>query len=342
MLRRRPRLAEHRDHWSRLWDLGSAAGEASLGWQGAQYVGLVSGAADCKAKLAGGIISIGPLDIPVSEGRLTTAPRVLLNSPVPAVVVERGPLIQNVRISPEMCSLWLKFVAPLVAEATRAEGKFSLSLEGAAVPIADPVTSDVTGTLAIHQAQIGPGPLAQQYLGMAQQLRSFFDASAGAATAVDPNRGWLILPQQDVPFEVRQGVVHHHGLTMTVKDVIITTEGSVGIETQQINLLASIPVQESWLKNDAKFAFLKGQTIKVPIRGTLSHPQLDGKVLENLGKQLVGSVVQGQINKQVERGQELLQSEFDKGLNRLFGPLQPKPPMPVPAPTSAPPPRPMP
>ncbi|HZN34476.1 MAG TPA: hypothetical protein VFB80_11680, partial [Pirellulaceae bacterium] len=325
--------AQSRDQWSRSGMPSTATigrgfgiaealtGEASLGWQGAQYVGLVSGAADCRARLAGGIINIGPLDIPVSEGRLTTAPRVLLNSPVPAVVVERGPLIQNVRISPEMCSLWLKFVAPLVAEATRAEGKFSLSLEGAAVPIADPVTSDVTGTLAIHQAQIGPGPLAQQYLGMAQQLRSFFDAKAGEAAAVDPNRGWLILPQQDVPFEVRQGVVHHHGLTMTVKDVVITTEGSVGIETQQINLLASIPVQESWLKNDAKFAFLKGQTIKVPIRGTLSQPQLDGKVLENLGKQLVGNVVQGQINKQVERGQELIQREFDKGLNRLFGPL---------------------
>lgn len=305
-------------------------GEASLGWQGAQYVGLVAGPSDFRAKLAGGIVNIGPLDIPVSEGRLTTAPRVLLNSPSPSVVVDRGPLIQNVRISPEMCSLWLKFVAPLVAEATRAEGKFSLSLEGAAVPFADPMTSDVTGTLAIHQAQIGPGPLAQQYLGMAQQLRSFFEAGTGAAATTDPNRGWLILPQQDVTFEVRQGVVHHHGLTMTVKDVIITTEGSVGIESQQINLLASIPVQESWLKNDKKFAFLKGQTIKVPIRGTLSQPQLDGRVIENLGKQLVGNVVQGQIDRQVERGQELIQKQLGSGLNKLFGPLQPQQP-PAPA-----------
>ncbi len=305
------------------------AGEASLGWEGAQYVGLVAGPSDFRAKLAGGIVNIGPLDIPVSEGRLKTAPRVLLNSPTPAIVVERGPLIENVRISPEMCSLWLKYVAPLVAEATRAEGKFSLSLEGGSVPIADPVTSDITGTLAIHQAQIGPGPLAQQYLGMAQQVRALFDTTAGTAAAAsaapDPNRGWLILPQQDVPFEVRQGVVHHHGLKMTVKDVVITTEGSVGIETQQINLLASIPVQESWLNNDRKLAFLKGQTIKIPVRGTLSKPQLDGKVIENLGKQLVGSVVQGQLDRQVERGQELLQKQLNSGFNKLFGPLQPQP-----------------
>jgi hypothetical protein len=335
---------QSRDQWSRSglettattgrgFELSEAlAGEASLGWQSAQYVGLVSGAADFRAKLAGGIVNVGPLDIPVSEGRLTAAPRVLLNAPVPAIAIDRGPLIQNVRISPEMCSLWLKFVAPLVAEATRAEGKFSLSLEGAAVPIADPVTSDVAGTLAIHQAQIGPGPLAQQYVAMAQQLRSLLDPGAASATAVDSNRGWLILPQQDVPFEVRQGVVHHHGLTMTVKDVVITTEGSVGIETQQINLLASIPVQESWLKNDKKFAFLKGQTIKVPVKGTLSQPQLDGRVLENLGKQIVGTVVQGQIDRQVERGQELLQKQLNNGLNKLFGPLQPQQPPKTPVP----------
>jgi hypothetical protein len=133
---------------------------------------------------------------------------------------------------------------------------------------------------------------------------------------------------------VRQKVVHHHGLKMTVKDVVITTEGSVGIETQQINLVASIPVPESWLKNDKKFAFLKGQTIKIPVTGTLSQPHLDGRVLENLGKQLVGSAVQGQINRQVERGQELLQKELGSGLNKLFGPLGPQTqPQSAPAPT---------
>jgi translocation and assembly module TamB len=173
---------------------------------------------------------------------------------------------------------------------------------------------------------------------MAQQVRSLFDTAAGtaAATAPDPNRGWLILPQQDVAFEVRQGMVHHHGLKMTVKDVVITTEGSVGIETQEINLLASIPVQESWLNNDRKLAFLKGQAIKIPVRGTLSKPQLDGKVIENLGKQLVGSVVQGQIDRQVERGQELLQKQLNSGFNRLFGPQPPQQPQ-QPAPPSTPP-----
>src|SRR5262249_59140922 len=142
-----------------------------------------AGPADFRARLAGGIVQVGPLDVPLAEGRLTTAPRILLNNRVPAVVFDRGPLLTDVRISPEMCSLWLKFVAPLVAEATRAQGKFSLSLQGADVPLSAPLASDLAGTLAIQSAQIGPGPLAQQYLGLARQLRSFFDTAAAATPA---------------------------------------------------------------------------------------------------------------------------------------------------------------
>ena len=105
------------------------AGEASLGWQSAQYVGLVAGPADF-AKLAGGVVQVGPLDVRLAEGRLTTSPRILLNDRVPQIVVDRGPLLDSVRISPEMCNLWLKYIAPQVADAAHAEGKLSMSLEG--------------------------------------------------------------------------------------------------------------------------------------------------------------------------------------------------------------------
>jgi hypothetical protein len=194
------------------------------------------------------------------------------------------------------------------------------------------MASDVAGTLAIHSAQVGPGALAQQYLGMARQIRALVDAGAPAAAA-DPNRNWLVMPQQDVTFEVKDGAVHHRGLTMTVKDVVITTQGSVGIETQEINLVASVPLQESWFKKQEGFvAALKGQTLQIPIRGTLTHPKVDGRILENLGKQLAGSAVQGVLDRQIERGQGLLQRELGKGLDRLFGPPPQPPPSPAPQP----------
>ena len=311
-------------------------GDASLGWQGAQFVGLIAGKADVKAHLDRGVVNIGPLDIPLSEGRLTTAPRIHLSSEVPVLAVDRGPVLENVRISPEMCQLWLKYVAPILADTTRAEGKFSLSLQGAAIPLIkpqrhefQPQSIDAAGNLAIHTAQIGPGPVAVEYLTLARQIRTLFDPAAGAETTVDPDRGWVVLPQQDVQFEVSQGAVRHRGFAMVVKDVTITTEGSVGIDDQSLNLIAHVPIQESWLKKAPPYLTgLKGKTLQIPIGGTITQPKIDGRILENLTKQLAGSAVQGVIDQQLQKGQTILQDELGKGLNRLFGPLQPKPPTP--------------
>ena len=85
---------------------------------------------------------------------------------------------------------------------------------------------------------------------MARQLRSLIDPSEGAADAADPNRGWLVMPQQNVPFEVRDGAAYHRGLTFNVRDVAITTEGSVGLETQEINLIAEIPSRKAGSRSD--------------------------------------------------------------------------------------------
>ena len=48
-----------------------------------------------------------------------------------------GPLITNVRISPEVSEAMLKYVAPVLAGATQSEGQFSLQLDGTRVPLAD-------------------------------------------------------------------------------------------------------------------------------------------------------------------------------------------------------------
>ncbi|MDX1944223.1 MAG: hypothetical protein SFU86_02370 [Pirellulaceae bacterium] len=312
-------------------------GEASLGWQGAQMVGLVAGPADFRARLEQGIVNIGPLDIPVSEGRLTTAPRILLTAAQPAVIVERGPMIQNVRISPEMCNLWLKYVAPLVAEATEAEGKFSLGLEGANVPLAAPKRADVAGALAIHGAQVGPGPLAKQYLGIIKQLRTFLKPTEAAnpasgtnpAASADAYGRWLVLPEQTVQFAVRDGIAYHDGLTMTNGEFEIKTKGSVRIEDQAISLVASIPIRESWFKEKEKtplLASLAGKTIEIPIEGTLSSPRPDGKVLENLGKQLASKAVGGLIDKGKDKIKGFLDKELGNGLKGLFGPQTPAAP----------------
>jgi translocation and assembly module TamB len=219
----------------------------------------------------------------------------------------------------------------MVAQATRAEGKFSLSLEHADVPLNLPMGTTAAGTLAIETAEIGPGPLPQQFLGVVRQLRTFL-ASGTAAGNNGPADGWIVLPKQDVVFSVRDGFVENKGLTMSLGDVSITTAGSVGIETQQINLVASIPLQDSWIqRKDGLLDGLKGQPLRVPITGTLSQPHFNLREFEDLGKKLAGAAARKEINKQVDKalqgengllkqGEKLLPGGLGQGINQFFGP----------------------
>jgi translocation and assembly module TamB len=317
------------------------SGEASLGWQGARYVGLVAGPADFRAKLAAGVVQIGPLDIPLAEGRLTTAPRMILNQPRPEVVVDRGPVLTNVRISPEMCTMWMKYVAPLVAEATRAEGKFSLSLENANLPLAAPLTGTAAGTFSIASAQIGPGPMGQQVQSLGRELLAFLKPGDGQASASSGNLALLSFPQQDVPFSMREGIVRHDGLKASIGELQIVTDGIVNVETEEFDLTASIGLPESlFAARDGLLASLRGQPLKIPLRGSFNKPPDLRGTLANLLQQNAGSAVRNVIGNQIERrlqgdggllqrGEGMLQRELGQGINRLFGPTQPaQPPSP--------------
>lgn len=284
-------------------DLAATAG---LGWQSGQLYGLTLGQGRLQAKLADSVLRCEPLDLPVSEGRIKAAPWIELTTASPTLRVEPGQVIENVRISPELCGTWLKYVAPLVADATRAEGRFSLTLERATVPMDNPQRADVRGTLLIHAGQVGAGPLAQEFLTVAQQVRGLIDGRAGANDLL--NSPWLLLPQQELRFEVTDGRVQHQGLTMTVQDVTIRTSGSVGLD-QTLALTAEIPIRDEWVNNRQYLSALRGTVVKIPVSGNLAKPRLDAQALRDLGRQTLRNAA-GKV----------LENEVQRGLDRLLNP----------------------
>ena len=137
-------------------------GEAALGWTGMDVYGLRVAQGDVAGTLADGQLRTQPIDVAVSEGRFTFAPLVRL-SPAPAqLLIARGPLLTDIHLSPELCARGLKFVAPILAESTVAEGRFSITMDGGFIPLGDPGSGDASGHMAI-QAQARPGPLAQEF-----------------------------------------------------------------------------------------------------------------------------------------------------------------------------------
>ncbi|ADB16807.1 hypothetical protein Psta_2133 [Pirellula staleyi DSM 6068] len=296
----------------------SLKAEAGIGWDSIRYMGLVGGQGLLSAKLADGVLFLGPIDMMLSEGQFIAAPRITLGEPQPRLIMDKGPLLTKVRISPDMCRDWLKFVAPVVADATEAQGTFSVELVGVSVPLfSENREKEITagGLLTIHAAQIGPGPLAEQYLGVIKQLKSAVENNPLATAPTEP-RGWIILPEQRVQVEVVDGRVYHRGLTMTVKEVALITQGSVGLD-QSLEMLSEIPIPDKWVDGKPLLVGLKGQRISIPIRGQINKPQLDGTAIGNLAKQFANRAVQG-----------LLEQGLNKGLEKIFG--QPKTPAPSP------------
>jgi hypothetical protein len=273
-------------------------GEFGVGWQSARAYGIVAGAGSLTARLQQQTVLVQPLQVPVSQGRLRLAPQIELLSPY-RVRLEPGSVLDQVAITPEMCHSWLKYLAPLVADATSAEGLFSVRVARAELPLAAPGRAEVGGSLTIHQGHVGPGPLARQMLGLASSIRAIVDPN-GSRGLLDTKARWIELPQQVVSFRVEGGHVAHQDLTMQVGDVTIRTRGSVGFN-ERLALVAEVPVLDNWVASRPYLAGLRGQTIKVPIRGTLQQPTIDQRALQQLAQQTLRGATEGLLQQQLKQ-----------------------------------------
>jgi hypothetical protein len=286
------------------------AGQASLGWTSAEVYQLPIGNGQLDASLQGGLINFAPLDLKVADGRVKAWPRLVLNNEPMVFQLAQGTSAEKVNITPQMCRTWLKFVAPLLADATRAEGTFSATVDGATLPLTSPLQGDGRGSLSIHNARVGPGPLAEQYVLLARQVRAIVERKPFDTTFRPESVQWLALPEQKVDVQLTGGRVYHRGLQIQVGDTLLVTSGSVG-EDQTLSLIVEIPIRDEWVAKDRFLSALRGQSLKVPVAGTVGKPQLDSRALDQLAAQLVGGAATN-----------LLEQQLQRGLNKLL-PMQP-------------------
>ena len=289
---------------STAWSL--ATGQARTGWESAEIYGLAAGRAQATVRLAEGVARLEGLDVTLAGGRVSAAPFIVLNEGPATLQHAKGRVVDNVQFTPEMCRQWVKYVAPMLADATEIDGRFSLDLNGARVPIAEPKTGDVGGILAVPQAQVRPGPFANQVLTSARQIEVLLKRRS-ADRVNKSSETFLTLSNQNIEFRMVDGRVHHRGLEFLIgEDVLVRTHGSVGFD-DTVDIVAEIPVREEWARKDKFLASLQGQSLQIPIRGTLSRPQVDPRVFEDLTKKLAtGSITKG------------IEDELSNQLDRLF------------------------
>lgn len=273
------------------WSLALLTGDAGLGWNQADLYGFRLGAANLRARLSGGTVAVDPAQLDVNGGRVFLSPRVRL-SPGPAeLLVDRGPLVSQVPITPEMCQQGLMYLAPVLAGVTQAQGRFSIDMEGARVPLLDPAQGDVAGQLTVHSVEVGPGPLIQEL-----------------AVLLNRPGGARLTRESQVRFRMVDGRVYHQGLELVFPELTIRTHGSVGLD-QTLSILAEMPVPPKWIGNNALGQTLRNQTIRLPIGGTLSQPRIDQQALRQASAEFLRSTTT-----------DALRNEVGRQLDRLLGP----------------------
>jgi hypothetical protein len=299
-------------HWSRR-----IQARLDLPWSGANIYGLPIGGGRIAAALADGGVRIDPLSLAVAEGRLTAAPQVRLDPAPSELTLPAGPLLEGVRISPEISETMLKYIAPVLAGATDSQGHFSLALAGARVPLEQPRQADIGGHLTVHQVRVVPGEMARQWIGLAKQIEGLTKGgnplALGQQPAAPTNQRevtLLSIRDQQVNFRVVEGRVHHQNMEFQVDDVVLRSQGWVAFD-ETISLILTVPIQDRWIEKQRFLAGLRGQSLQIPITGTLRQPRMDESAIANLS----GQLLQGAAGQAVG-------NELNRALDKLFKPRQ--------------------
>lgn len=276
-----------------------------LGWEQAIVAGITVGKADVPVTIKSGHLATAA-EVPVSGGAL----RWDLDSDLTAsqLVIVQKPMtvLDNVQITEEMCQGWLKFVTPLLAEATSVDGRLSLRLDQALLTPSQPKQQTVVGQIVIHNATVGPGPLSNQVISLARQLESIRKRDFTQAVS-NTQRVWMDMPEQRIDFQMLDGKVIHRNLNVTVGDATISTAGAVSVDGQ-LEMLATMPIPDDWAEKSPWLAGFKGQSLQFPVGGTLSNPRIDSRLLQDLGRQTLQNAASG-----------LLQQGLNRGLDKLLG-----------------------
>ena len=274
-------------------------GEAGMNWQSLQALGCQVGPADLRGQMSDGWFRAAPIEATLNQGRLHLEPSLRVEPGPLEVQLSKGRILDRARLTPAACASALGYALPVLADVAQVEGELSMDLEGAKLPLTDPAHAEIAGRLTIHSAQVGPGPLVRE-------LSSLLKGPTTLTLAKD----------NVVPVLLVKGRVYHSGLELHFPELTVRTSGSVGLDGS-LALVAEMPVPPKWLGSSKLARAVAGQTIRLPIGGTLSKPKIDERALREASAHFARDAAENALRQEVD---DKLKKEAENGLRKLFRP----------------------
>ena len=188
-------------------------------------------------------------------------------------------LLADARLEPAVAQGVLAYIAPVLADATRTGGRFSLRLNDATIPVGSPESGQLSGVLSMHAVDLGPGPLVTHVI----------EALPGRLPAPPSIR---IADQSHVDFRLADRRVWHKGLAFGFplakpgQRLDLQSSGSVGLQDKSLDLKLELPIPGDLPQERPLLASLAGRTLAVRIGGELGAPRvnLDGTLRSTAGE----------------------------------------------------------
>jgi hypothetical protein len=259
-----------------------------IGWDEADVYGVQLGPGTAPFRLKDGQIQTEPIRCSLNGGKLVA----LVNYDLRQnhLALASGSRVENIVVTEQVAKGWLGHVAPFLAGAAGVQGSVSARVSQFLYRLDRPESSNITATVDIHGITATPGSSLSLLLQALDTLRP--DRRSLARD--------LTIPRQKVQCELRNGMITHDQLLLTLSGYNLKSRGAVDLNGQ-LNLTLDVPLEKS---DDRR----SGRTVSVPVRGTVTQPQIDiGRIVKDAGAQRI----QGEINNQL-----------DRGLNQLFNKLR--------------------
>ena len=270
-------------------------------WKEAVAYGLKSENGQVRITLNGNNVKLEPLQLPLSQGHIRSLPGFDLSTDPMTVTLEKRPLLDQVTLTEEVCREWLRYVSPLLSDATATEGRLSLIPEAGAFQFGKLNEANLSGTLQIQQGRVRPGPLAQELIAPVSQI-----AVLNRTRLANANEAVLMtINDQDIPWQIVEGRVYHADFNFHIGPVSLVSNGSVGFD-QTLDLMVSMAFPENWTNRGPVLQMLRDESLDFHIVGTLEEPKLNAQALGDFGKRMGIRAAEGLLQRLLERRRDRL------------------------------------
>ena len=249
----------------------------------ADAFGLKLGPAPLVVRCGKGAVTIDPVSTTLNGGRVVLRPGVDVDDTRGiALRLDSGSAINDAAINDEVSRRLLRYVVPMLDDATHVNGKISLAVEKGEIPLTGPPDRRVnlTGRLTFQDVVFTPGKFASEVFIMGGK----------------PDNPGLKL-NEAVDLAIADGRVNQKGLEIPVRrGASVGLEGSVGFD-QTLDLRAQVPVIRSMLGPAAGLdKAVASHRVTVPIGGTVKQPRVNRQALQVALKELSKGVLSRELS----------------------------------------------